>query len=159
MSVVGQHRTIFGFLLFPGGLDAFVEFERAARRHSAPKATQLSLCFITRRELSVRLRREAQKFRWPLPTEDRYPVFTTADRRGARPPTADELNKIEAVARALTQLVQIEPNLQNVTFGIGSMRHTLDVSTVAGSHQLHISAPCMPEPEDDLVFVETGRGG
>jgi hypothetical protein len=85
-------------------------------------------------------------------------VFTTVGGRGPRSGSAAELNQIEVVAMALVELVRIEPNLGDVTFGIGSFEHTLDVTIYSGKHRLRVSAPCIPPPgdDDDLSLVEPG---
>jgi hypothetical protein len=159
VSVIGQHREMFGFLMFPEGLDAHSQFETAARRGTVPTQTHVSLAYVGRHDLSVHLRREVQKFRWPLPAEGVYPLVTRADRRGPRPATAADMDKIEAIASALCELIRIEPHLRDATFGIGSFEHELDVSTFSGRHVLRISAPCVPLPDDDdaLVFVRPSR--
>jgi hypothetical protein len=158
VSVIGQHREMFGFLMFPEGLDAHSQFEKAALRGVVPTQTHVSLAYVGRHDLSVHLRREAQKFRWPLPAPGIYPLVTRADRRGPRPATAADVEQIEAIARALCELIRIEPRIQDATFGIGSFEHELDVSTSSGRHVLRISAPCIPPFCDDaLPFVQPSR--
>jgi hypothetical protein len=157
VSVVGQHREMFGFILFPEGLDAYARFETDARQGRVSSQTQVSLAYVSRRDLSVHLRREVQKFRWPLPAEGLYPLVTTVDGRGPRPATSAEVDRIEAVARALSELVRIEPRLRDVTFGIGSCEHTLDVSTSSGRREVRVSAPCIAPAVDEAVFVVSGK--
>lgn len=161
MSVIGQHRQMFGFLLFPGGLDAQIQFEQAARRGRAPTQAHTSLAYVPRRDLSTRLRREVEKFRWPLPAKGLFPLVTSVAGSGPRPPSLTDVQRIEAVAHALVDLVRIEPRLRDATFGIGSFEHTLDVTTHSGPRQLRLSAPCVPPPDDDdeIVFVEAPRTG
>lgn len=161
ISVIGQRREMFGFLLFPGGLDAQIRFEKAARRGRAPTQAQTSLGYVPRRDISTRLRREVQQFRWPLPAEGLFPLVTSVAGGRPRPPSLTEIQRTEAVARALVELVRIEPRLGDVTFGIGSFEHALDVATHSGPRQLRLSAPCVPPPDDDdeIVFVEATRTG
>jgi hypothetical protein len=161
ISVIGQHRQMFGFVLFPGGLDAYAQFEKVARQGTVSTQTQVSLTYVPGRDLSVHLRREVQRFGWPLPAEGLHPLVTTVDRRGPRPASSAEIDKIEAIASGLVELVRIEPRLQDVTFGIGSFEHTLDVSTFSGRHELQVSAPCIPTVDDDdgLVFVRPASSG
>lgn len=158
ISVIGQHREMFGFILFPEGLDAFTQFEKAARQGLAPMQTQVSLAFVARRDLSVHLRREVQKFRWPLPAEGLYPLATTVDRRGPRPASSAEVDRLEAIASMLIELVRIEPRLHDATFGTDSFEHTLDVSTFSGRRELQVSAPCIPPPDDGDEIVLVRRG-
>jgi len=156
ISVVGQHREMFGFLLFPAGLDAYAEFEKTSGRGIPPKQPFVSFAFVSRHDLSVHLRREVEKFGWPLVTESLYPLVTTVDARGPRQASSSEVDRVEAVASALCELVRTEPNLEGVTFGIGSFEHTLEVTTATGRHELRLSAPCIPPADDDgdgLVFV------
>jgi hypothetical protein len=153
ISVIGQHREMFGFILFPEGLDSYAQFERAAQHGRAPTQNQISLTYVRRRELSTHLRREVQRFRWPLPAEGLVPLVTTVGRRGPGPPTSADFGRIEGVAAALTKLVRIEPRLRDVTFGIGSFEHTLEVTTFSGGRALRVSAPCVPAPDDDLAFT------
>ena len=159
ISVIGQHREMFGFLLFPEGLDAHTQFEKVARRGMVPTQTHLSLTYVNGRDLCVHLRREVQRFRWPLPADGLYPLVTAVDRRGPRPASSAQVEKIEAIASALFELVRVEPRLQDVTFGIGSFEHTLDVSTFSGRRAVQVSAPCIPPPddEDDLALVGAKR--
>ena len=158
ISVIGQHREMFGFVLFPEGLDAYTQFEKAARQGMVPMQTQVSLTYVNLRDLSVHLRREVQKFRWP-PVEGLYALVTTVDRNGPRPASSAEVVRVEAIASALSELVRIEPCLQDVTFGIGSFEHTLEVSTFSGRRELRVSAPCIPlsDGDDELVFVRSAR--
>jgi hypothetical protein len=157
ISVVGQRREMFGFLLFPGGLDAHVQFEKAARAGFVPTQSQTSLTYVSPSDLSVHLRREVQKFPWAKPVDGLYPLVTTVAQRGPRPPTSAELETIEAVASGLVELVRIEPHLRDATFGIGSFDHTLRVNTRSGPRELQLRAPCVPPPDDEedeeLVFV------
>jgi hypothetical protein len=60
VSVIGQRREMFGFLMFPEGLDAHRQFEQAALRGTVPTQTHVSLAYVRRHELSVHLRREVQ---------------------------------------------------------------------------------------------------
>jgi hypothetical protein len=122
-----------------------------------PSQNHVSLAYVSRSDLSVHLRREVQKFRWPLPAEGLYPLVTTVDGRGPRPASSVEVDTIEAIARSLSELVRIEPRLQDVTFGIGSFEHTLDVSTFSGRRELRVSAPCIAPPEDEAVLVRSRR--
>jgi hypothetical protein len=158
ISVIGQHREMFGFVLFPEGLEAYTQFEKAARQGLAPMQTQVSLAFVASRDLSVHLRREVQKFRWPLPAEGIYPLATTVDRRAPRAASSGEVDRLEAIAGALVELVRIEPRLGDATFGTDSFERALDVSTFSGRRELQISAPCIPPPDDDdeVVFVRPG---
>jgi hypothetical protein len=155
VSVIGQRREMFGFILFPEGLAAYTRFEKAARQGMTPAQAHVSLAFVSRRDLSVRLRREVQKFRWPLPAAGLYPLATTVDLRGPRPSSAAEVERIEAIAAALVELVRVEPNLRDATFGTNSFDRTLEVSALSGRRELRVSAPCIPAPDDDdvLVFV------
>lgn len=161
VSVIGQRRQMFGFMLFPDGLDAYARFEKAARQGMTPMQAHTSLAFVSRRELSVHLRREVQKFRWPLPADGLYPLATTVDHRGPRQPSVDEVERIEAVARALVELVRIEPNLRDATFGTSSFDRALEVSVFGGRRDLRVSAPCIPPADDDdeIVFVRPRTGG
>lgn len=161
VSVIGQRREMFGFMLFPEGLDAYARFEKAARGGMTPTQTHVSLAFVSRRDLSVHLRREVETFRWPLPAAGLYPLATTVDRRGPWPSSAAEVEWIEVIAAALVELVRVEPNLRDATFGTGSFDRTLEVSAFSGRRQVQVSAPCIPPPDDDdeLVFVRPATKG
>jgi hypothetical protein len=100
-----------------------------------------------------------QKFRWPLPAEGLYPLATTVDHRGPRPASSVEVDRLEAIARALVELVRIERRLQDATFGTSSFERTLEVNAFSGRRELQVSAPCIPpsDGDDELVFVWAAR--
>ena len=152
VSIVGQHRSIFGFMLFPGGVGDFGEFERRAATHgigALGSPPLLSLTFVHRDEISSRARRETERHGWPLPDPSKYPLFGSLDgftNRGASP---TELATLEAVALGLVKLVADEPNLEGATFGTSSFDRTFAVTTHGGGRSLQFRAPCVPPPMFD----------
>lgn len=165
VSVVGQHRTMFGFILFPGGVDDFATFVRNAgsvQRGMRPRApSHLSLNYLEGRELPASSRREIAARHWEIAAPGAYPMPAAVDGDPlGRMATPDELVTIECVALALADLVAKEPQLSDATFGVGSFERAIVVDAHGGSVTLSASAPCVPPPdpdEDDLMWIGESR--
>jgi hypothetical protein len=161
ISVVGQHRSIFGFMVFPGGVRDFSEFERRAatgRMAVLGSPPNISLTFVERSEMSPRARREVELHRWALPASSIYPVFTACNRFDVRGAPPHELSILEAVALGLAELVDVEPQLSDATFGLSSFDRTIGVATHDGERSIRFRAPCVPPPLDDPADDCNGAG-
>jgi hypothetical protein len=153
VSIVGQHRTAFGFSLFPGGVDAYSAFERAAanvERGGTPTGPgYVSLLFVAPEDLARPMRNEITQHGWEIAGPSAYPLFQACDGHPlGRWPTRDELERLEAVALALAELVDVEPRLADATFGADSFDRAIEVETFRGSRSVRVVAPNVPPPLD-----------
>lgn len=110
VSVVGQMGHRYGVVLFSTRED-FLTFRGASeaeKRGEVPEIPpHLALNFEVGKDLAVSLQREVRDHQWEIAGPDAYPylICTDADYM-ARPPSRRELTIFEALASALTQVLQ-----------------------------------------------------
>jgi hypothetical protein len=116
--VIGQNRENYGVILFAsvadyeryGELAERVEAEGLEVMEAAPPHRALN--FEAKRAMPAPLLQEIQRHRWPVAKGDAYPtVMLVQPDLGLAPPTRADLQQLEAVAGALTQWLDAEPDL------------------------------------------------
>jgi hypothetical protein len=170
LSVIGQMGQSFGLLLF-AGLDDFEAYLDAAdaMEHGEEPVTppHFALNFERGAEMSAALRKEVAEHHWEVAAADAYPSLLAVDEDVvARPPTAEEVTIVEAIARALLEVLGARKALAAAWNGGEPVVRTVPVRTHAGELEVTLRAPYEQESADfkppfDLLadLHELGRDG
>jgi hypothetical protein len=144
VSVIGRLGESFGFLLFGSyaAYEAYVEVVAELSAGQRPRLPRhLALNFDAGSELSPARRKEISAHRWEVAGARAYPWVVVVDEDIiARPPTADELTLVEAIAGGLAALVESEPRLDKAFEGAPVIQ-TSTVPTGAGPVEVTLAAP------------------
>jgi hypothetical protein len=166
LSVIGQMGQSLGLILFSGidDFEAYLEAAQAIERGEEPAMPRhLALNFDRRDNLSARLRKEIAEHRWEIAGANAYPWLVAVDEDlVARPPTAEEVTTVEAIALALPKLLEEKQALLTAWEGGEPVTRTLVVATHAGEVEVSLRFPYQQESgEYDVLaeFVELGRDG
>jgi hypothetical protein len=116
--VIGQNRESYGVILFESVADyeryvdlaERAEFEGPQVMDAGPPHRTIN--FEPKRAMPTALLQEIQRYRWPVAKGDAYPtVLLVQPDLVLAPPTRADLRQLEAVAGALTQWLDAEPDL------------------------------------------------
>jgi hypothetical protein len=165
VSIVGQMGNDRGFLVFANAedFDAYVDVCVAvmdgAELSSIPP--HFALNFDRDADVSPALRKEFADQRWEIAGPDAYPSLVAFDADTiARLPTAREQTILEAIARALTEVVTEKDELAHAWTGDAAFSRTLTVATHAGPIAITLRAPyddgaspSEPMPDDLLAAL------
>ena len=156
--VIGQNRENYGVILFQSvaDYDRYVELaERSAFdglevMDGAP--THRAINFESKRAMPPALLKEIQRHGWPVAKGDAYPtVMLVQPDLVLAPPTLADLAQLEAVAGALTQWLDSEPDLARCWAGTNVRRRRFQVPVGAMEVPVTIGvateAIASPEPQ------------
>jgi hypothetical protein len=145
LSVIGQSRENYGFLVF-SGLDDFDDYLEAAiatqRGAYAELPPLLALNFEPKSKLSPVQRTELSAHRWEVAGPRAYPAIDTLDEGAiARRPQQEEYTIVEAIARALADALRDGERVRKALEGGPALVRTVVVPTHAGEVEVTIRAP------------------
>ncbi|CAK6687318.1 hypothetical protein [Synechococcus sp. CBW1107] len=119
-SVLGQAGESYGVLLFESRLDQarFTQLAQSEHNYSELAPGQLphqrAISFEPLDAISRELATEIERHGWPVAAGDAYPLPLHIDPDFlAVPPCRDELARLEAMARALSRLIDNTPELED----------------------------------------------
>ena len=170
MSVIGQMGQSLGLVLF-SGLDDFEMYLEAAVAIDLGKEPEMpphfALNFERGSEMAAELRKEVAKHHWEVAGPNAYPWLVAIDEDlVARPPTAKEVTLAEAIALALTNMLDDEKALRAAWNGGGSVLRTFFVHTHQGEIEVTLQvpyggAPVEPGCSKDVFadFLALGQDG
>jgi hypothetical protein len=161
ISVVGQTGDIRGFIFFYGidDFNAFVEAVEAAENDEEPMLpSHIALSFERGAELIPPLRKEIAAHQWEVAGADAYPLLIVVEDSRPRPPKAEEVTIVEAIAIALSKLVKEKKALFAAWNGGAPFERTYVVQTQVGKIDVLIRIPDEEEfgedESSDNVFWE-----
>lgn len=154
LSVLGAAEEEFGFVVFRDR-DSFEAFIQAALDVEPPAEDEipdsLSLNFERTRGVPRELRQEARKERWEVASDRAFPMPMVLERGEAVPPTRRHVAILEALARALTALLEDGLDPEEVWGGVGVDRsHQVEANGQQVTVRLRV--PRLPE-----VHAPSGR--
>jgi hypothetical protein len=160
LSVIGQLGQSFGFILF-AGIDAFETYVDGAvaidRGEEAEMPPHFAMTFERGSDLAPGLRKEVAKHQWEIAGKNAYPWPVVIDEDLVpRPPTGKEVVLAEAIARALTRIMDEEAALRTA-WDLGEpVLRTFRVITHEGDVEVTLGTSFMSEQDeldadDDLV--------
>ena len=132
--VIGQNRENYGVILFQSvaDYDRYVELAERSEAEGlevmdgAPPHRAIN--FESKQDMPPALLEEIRRYRWPLAKGDAYPtVMLVQPNLGLEPPTRADLAQLEAVAGALTQWLDSEPDLASCWVGPNGRRRRFRV--------------------------------
>ncbi|MFM7550486.1 MAG: DUF6398 domain-containing protein [Cyanobacteriota bacterium] len=132
--VIGQNRESYGVILFESvaAYDRYVELAERAEVEG-PQVMDAGpphrvINFEPKRAMPAALLQEIQRHRWPVAKGDAYPtVMLVQPELLLMPPTLADLRQLEAVAAALSQWLDVEPDLARCWQGPSVRRRRLRV--------------------------------
>lgn len=148
--VIGQNRENYGVILFQSvaDYDRYVELaERTTAEglevmEAAPPHRALN--FEAKRDMPPALLEEIQRHGWPVAKGHAYPtVMQVQPDLGLDPPTRADLRQLEAVAGALTQWLDAEPDLARCWEGPSARRRRFRVPV--GGMEVPVTIGVAPE--------------
>ncbi len=150
VSIIGQMGQSFGLVIF-SGLDDFEKYIDAADAMEHGEEPELpphyALNFDRGAELSPVLRKEIAAHNWEVADANAYPWLVAIDEDlVARPPTIGEVAMVEALARALTNVIAEKKALRVAWEGGKPVFRTLSVETHQGEIEVTLRAPYMSAP-------------
>ncbi len=153
VSIIGQMGQSFGLVIF-SGLDDFEKYIDAADAMEHGEEPELpphyALNFDRGAELSPVLRKEIAAHNWEVADANAYPWLVAIDEDlVARPPTIGEVAMVEALARALTNVIAEKKALRVAWEGGKPVFRTLSVETHQGEIEVTLRAPYMSAPSFD----------
>jgi hypothetical protein len=136
VSIIGQMGESFGLVCF-GSFDDFEAYVVAAETIDEDESPKLphhvALNFDRGADISPALRTEISAQGWEVADATAYPWIVVVDEDlVARPPTARELTRMEAIAAAIAWLVETEPDLPAAWKRPAQLRRTTTVAIAAG---------------------------
>jgi len=147
LSVIGQMRQSFGFILF-ASLDDYESYLDAAdaMEHGEEPILprQFALNFERGADMSASLRKEIAAHRWEVAGPNAYPwpVAVDAD-LVARPASAKEMTIAEAISLALPHFLSEKKKvLRAAWYGGAPVERTIRVGTHGGELDVTLRAPC-----------------
>lgn len=150
LSVIGQRGESLGLILFASvdDYDAYLDAADAFARGAAPSLPpHFAVSFDRGADLSPALRKEITTHRWEVASADAYPCLVAIDEDFvARPPTAAEVVRTEATARALCEVLREADALRAAWAGGAPVVRTLVVETHAGALEVSLRAPAPGRP-------------
>ncbi|HVV86524.1 MAG TPA: hypothetical protein VHE35_25880, partial [Kofleriaceae bacterium] len=161
-GIEGQVLSVFGLAGESPGLALFRDFrdyalfvdaaEAAADGEELDGPPHLRLDFEPEATIDPALRGEVASQRWELAGREAYPwpVYAEADGR-IRPPTPHEVAVLEAIARALTIVLEDAPAIVAAAHGGEPWARTVTVSTHAG--ELEVIVRALPADDDEPADV------
>ena len=170
VSVIGQMDQSLGLILFSGidDFEAYLDIADVVERGEVPSApAHFALIFERGAELGAALGQEVAEHGWEVASADAYPSLAAVDADlVARPATAEELTVVEAIARALAEVLSEEEALRAAWNGGEPVARTLVVSTHAGDFEIALRVPYQSEPAEyrppfDVLadLAELGKDG
>ena len=151
LSVIGQSGKNYGFLLF-SDFDVFEDYLDAAVAMNRGEYTELppllALNFETKAKLGPAQRADLAAHRWEVAGPRAYPTIDTLDEGAvARPPTQEDYAIVEAIARALGDVLRDVEPVRGALEGAPPYERTIVVPTHGGDVAVTIRAP---HPESAL---------
>lgn len=145
MSVIGQSGRSLGLVVFPdfAAFEAYLAAAEGIGRGGRPTVPpHMSLNFERGSDLSAVLRRQVAEHHWVVARADAYPwpVVVDAD-VVARPPTARELDALEAIALALTDALADKAALIRAWNGGEPVVRVFSVPAHAGEVEVALRVP------------------
>jgi hypothetical protein len=170
LAVIGQMGQSLGLVLFAGidDYEAYVEAADAIEHGEEPAMPpHLALNFERGAELSPALRKEIAEHEWEVAGAEAYPWLLAVDEDlVARPPKADEVTLVEAIALALPAVLEEKKALLAAWNGGEPVARTLVVATQAGDLEVSLGVPYEREhgelePPGDMLeaLFELGQDG
>ena len=148
--VIGQNRENYGVILFES-VAAYDRYAHLAERslveglevmEAAPPHRAIN--FEARRDMPPALLAEIQRHGWPVARGDAFPtVMQVQPGLGLNPPTQADLRQLEAVAGALTQWLDSEPDLARCWEGPSARRRRFRVPV--GGMEVSVTIGVAPE--------------
>jgi hypothetical protein len=150
LSVIGQMGESFGFILF-SGLDDFEAFLDAAEVIALGDEPELpphfAFSYERRADLAPELRKEIVDHHWEVAAPNAYPWLVAIDGDlVGRPPTVRELAMAEAVALALTRMLDEKKSLRAAWDGGEPVSRTFPIATHQGMIEVTLRAPFVRTP-------------
>ncbi len=147
VSVMGQLRQQFGFLC----LASYADFEQyvalaalagESGERPAQMPPQLALTFDPGSSLDPGLRKEISRHGWEVASAKAYPSLVSVDRDLiGRPPTREELARVEVIALALVELVRSSPQLASLWDRGETLVRTFTVAAHGGDVAVTVRVP------------------
>lgn len=165
--VIGQNRENYGVILFQSVAD-YDRYAALAERSMAEGLEVMdgapphrAINFEAKRAMPPLLLEEIQRYRWPVAKGDAYPtvMLVQPDLRLAAATRAD-LRQLEAVAAALSQWLDAEPDLARCWDGPSVRRRRFRVQVGAMELPVTIGVATEALPEDspaELIWPELER--
>jgi len=159
LVVVGHDGKLPGLMLFPdeasaSEMRALMAAEQTGAEDETPIPSHLALELVRGAELETSRRKEIAKHGWAVAGPTAYPELSVFDEDGMlRPPSVRELAVIEAIATALVDLVEKNPELLPVLAKQEPFEHVVEVPTARGVVSVELSPAIAGEddahePED-----------
>ncbi|MCT0227254.1 MAG: hypothetical protein ACI9IO_001486 [Cyanobium sp.] len=158
--VIGQNRENYGVILFQSvaDYDRYVELAERVEAEGlevmdgAPPHRAIN--FESKRDMPPALLEEIRRYRWPVAKGDAYPtVMLVQPDLGLAPPTQADLAQLEAVAGALTQWLDSEPDLARCWAGpsVRGRRFRVPVGPMVVPVTIGVVAEAIPAAEAELA--------
>jgi hypothetical protein len=152
LSVIGQMGESFGFVLFAGleDFEAYCDAAEAFESGERPSIPMhLTVGFERRADLEPALRNEIAEHGWEVAGAAAYPWVSVIDEDlVARPPTAEELTTLEAIALALPQVLEEKKALRLAWKHGERFERTVTVRTCAHPLDVTFAAPYEQAEQD-----------
>jgi len=155
LSVIGQQGQSLGLIVF-SGVDDFEAYADAADANEHGEESEMPPHFVLNFErgadLSAALRKEIAEHHWEVAGAQAYPWLLAVDEDlVARPPTAEEVTIIEAIALALPKVLEDKQALLAAWNGGEAVSRTLSVHTHAGDLDVLLRVPHEQNTADDKL--------
>ncbi len=152
--VIGQSRRNFGVILFDS-IDDYVRFSELADEDSSPPAgagrrnrtipSHRVISFEPKAAIPASLLAEIKRHRWPVARGDAYPLLLqVGEDQELGPLRRIDVQRLEAVARGLVQLIEATPDLPSRWRGPELLRQRFRL-VVAGQERV-VSIGMVQEP-------------
>lgn len=156
LVVIGQAGESYGVILFSGveQWDAYLEAVDAIQHGDEPDIpAHFALNFEQKSDLAVGLLSEIERHHWEVADGAAYPWLLAADRGGIpRAPTADEVTTVEAISRALPEMLRDRDRLAAAWECGESVARTMSVQTHAG--EFEVTLQILGDDDDDHVSTD-----
>lgn len=145
VSIIGQAGESYGFVCFAslGDFETYFDASELMAEDHLPKLPRhVALNFDRGADISPALRKEIAAYGWEVAGANAYPWVSPVDEDAVfSPPTPAELTRIEAIAGAIAQLVETEPDLPDAWERAEPLIRTITVATGAGPIEVTLTVP------------------